>query len=224
MGDIMFDVATNMEDDMRVVVDFLNADTQVRNTLIKNFGQFGESSLEEIGSELSSLFRRRGIEMAPRHIAAALRESYDYGVQRYVGEYDNSSISEKDIFNENVAVDDNGIENVMRRRNRVSGMVGDLDCRNHHVPNCWADFVNRGYSQIKKTIFNQLGDKALADFEYYFNYDTRDVLKSGLLMGLTRVYDKSVDEVQGLYHFASKLEERVQSQKDSKDNLAAMFK
>ncbi len=215
------------ENGMRAAVEFLNADTHIRNSLINNLMQSGEESLEEIGKELSNLMRKRGIEIKPEHLAKALAETYEFGVQRYIGEYDNESLSERDLFNENVEVDERGIDNAMHRKRRINNMVEDLECRDKHVPSSWADFVNRGYSEIRGTIYKELGDKAVRDFEYYFNYDTRDILKYGLTSGLTRAYDRTVDELQHLATATMKLEDQVVSSKNSSNTIssnAAMFK
>ena len=215
------------ENGMRAAVEFLNADTNIRNGLINNLMQSGEESLEEIGGELSNLMRKRGIEMDPKHLAKALSETYEFGVQRYIGEYDNGSLSERDIFNENVEVDEHGIDNAMHRKRRINNMVDDLECRDQHVPSSWADFVSRGYSEIRRTIYKELGDKAVDTFEYYFNYDTRDILKYGLTSGLTHVYDRSVEALQQLATATSKLEEQVVESKNNSNTIsssAAMFK
>ena len=226
MGDSMFD-DEKTEDGMRAAVEFLNADTNIRNSLINNLMQSGEESLEEVGKELSNLMRKRGIDIEPKHLAKALSETYEFGVQRYIGEYDNGSLSERDLFNENVVVDERGVDNAMHRKRRVNNMVDELDCRDHHVPSCWADFVNRGYSEVRRVIEKELGDKAVRDFEYYFNYDTRDILKYGLTSGLTRTYDRTVEELQHLATATMKLEDQVVESKSSSNTLssnAAMFK
>ena len=132
MGDMMFD-EDKAENGMRAAVEFLNADTNIRNGLINNLMQSGEESLEEIGRELSNLMRKQGIDINPKHLAKALSEAYEFGVYRYIGEYDNSSLSERDIFNENVEVDERGIDNAMHRKRRITNMVDDLDCRDQHV-------------------------------------------------------------------------------------------
>ena len=222
----MFD-EEKTENGMRAAIDFLNADTNVRNSLINNLMQSGEESLEEIGRELSNLMRKRGIEVRPEHLKEALSKVYEFGVQRYIGEYDNGSLSERDIFNENVLVDERGVDRAMHRRRRINNMVDDLECRDHHVPSCWTDFVNRGYSEVRRVIEKELGDKAVRDFEYYFNYDTRDILKYGLTSGLTRTYDRTVDELQHLATATMKLEEQVVESKNNSNTLsssAAMFK
>lgn len=226
MGDMMFD-EDKAENGMRAAVEFLNADTNIRNGLINNLMQSGEESLEGIGRELSNLMRKQGIDINPKHLAKALSETYEFGVHRYIGEYDNSSLSERDIFNENVEVDERGIDNAMHRKRRINNMVDDLDCRDQHVPSCWSDFVSRGYSEVRRTIYEELGDKAVRDFEYYFNYDTRDILKYGLTSGLTSVYDRSVEDLQHLSAATSKLEEQVVESKRSSNTIssnAAMFK
>ena len=69
-----------------------------------------------------------------------------------------------------LALSEKLVDNAMHIKRRVNNMVDELDCRDHHVPSCWADFVNRGYSEVRRVIEKELGDKAVRDFEYYFNY------------------------------------------------------
>ena len=226
MGDMMFD-EDKAEDGMRAAIEFLNADTNIRNGLINNLMQSGEESLEEIGKELSNLMRKQGIDIDPKHLAKALSKTYEFGVQRYIGEYDKESLSERDLFNENIVVDERGVDNAMQRKRKVSNMVDDLDCRDHHVPSSWADFVNRGYSVVKSIIEKELGEKAVREFEYYFNSNTRDILKNGLTSSLTHTYDKTVEKLQHLAAATMKLEDQVVGSKSSSNTIssnAAMFK
>lgn len=220
MGDVMFE--EEQENGMRVAVDFLNADTSVRNALISNISHFGEASLSDMGVEISGMMQRRGFNIRPEHVSRALEETYHYGLQRYIGEYDNSSLSEKDIFNENVEIDGKSVETVERRKRIVDAQVNDLDCSDHHIPSPWTDFVNRGYSEIKKTIYKELGPSAVDTFEYYFNYDTREVLHGELTRGLTNAYNKTLDEMQYFHSAAMKLDSHVSEVTKSTNNVSAL--
>lgn len=221
----MFDVEEQMENGMHAAVDFLNADTNVRNCLINNLMQSGEMGLQEMGEEMSRLLRGRGINIEAKHLTNSLEKIYEYGVQRYIGEYDNSALCEKNLFNDNVEIDANGVDNAMIRKRKVTLMVEDLECRDKNIPNSWADFVNRGYSEIKSTIYKELGHDAVDTFEYYFNYETRDILRDGVSHSLTRAYDHTVGELQYLNTATQKLEDHVTSIKNSTtSNYASMFK
>lgn len=161
-------------------------------------------------------------------MSESLNETYQYGLQRYIGEYDNCTLNQDDIFNKDAEIDEAGIDAVSRRERRVMVLVQDLDCSDHHVPNSWADFVNRGYSAITTTLWKHYGDDALKKFEYYFDFDTRDLLEYELRRGLSRAYDHTENDLLYFNTTVAKLSDQaVQPERpksDLRSDLSSLFK
>lgn len=59
MGDNMFEEKDRLEDNMQAVANFLTADVNLRNALINNIMREGVNSLDNIGTTLSDLLRKK---------------------------------------------------------------------------------------------------------------------------------------------------------------------
>lgn len=187
----------SLEEAMRSVVNFMNADKYVRDTTINSIETCGNSGLSDLGDELSRRFKSRyGLDFKKEELAGELAKAYGYGIIRFVGEYDSQSLDAGDLLNKEGIVDSESVEKAESRKRFVANMIGSLETVNdvyggRHPGTHWNDFVNRGYDFIRDKIKDTYGDKVSERFEFYEYYDLRDELKVGINGILTRAHAMS---------------------------------
>ena len=217
------------EETLRTIACVIDADNDIRNSVINNLGSSGERGLEEISYEIAQrLSNRYDINLGAELIASALSKPFEWGMERYMADYDRKPLEQDSLVSRDGNVDQNSVDHAMGRIRHVNVMIEALDCRGNNENYYWQDFAGRGYNAIRDKIANEYGESAVKKFDYYEWGPVRDDLNSGIRMTLNRAYSTSNGSVQYLHYATRRLEEIVdvnrQSQQSELSANASLFR
>lgn len=216
-----------MEENVRDITNFLNADTNIRNALINNLGVYGQKELEEMSYDLIKFIHRvagSSDNLTSRHIEALLFKNYGYGIERFVFEYDRGTLTDKDLTNRNFEIEEQNFDAAINRRNHIHNSIESLESRGHKCM-YWSDFANRSYSEIRDKVAEVYGEESAKKFDYYGYYDLRDDLQQGLNRALNKSHDKTLEEMTYLDNSVKRLEDASHETRAAyRESLLSQFK
>ena len=215
-----------MEEELKPIINFLNADTNVRNQLIDRLMSNGEVGMEELSHELSvTIFKRTEIELRPQEINRMLSKPYAFGFERFMDEYDKRKLREEELMGPNLELNEMGINVAKQRREQVITTVDTLGSRGR-VNNCWQDFVNRGYIAIRDRVGDEYGLSGVSRLEQCSGI-LKEQMEDGLKNSLNNSYSETRESIQQLHDSVVEMERHFNNNKyngEQRLDNAALFK
>lgn len=181
-----------MDDDARILGAFLEADEEVRRSLIGTFEQVGTTVFDESTKRaLSYIARKIGlsqrdmetIQYDRRRIIEKLMDNYMNGAVRFSEEFDGTRSTAEEITHGTFSVDEETYENAQMYCRRMRGKISELDDPNNSKRMSNSSFSRvamRDVDFLREYIGNNFGGNASRNFEYYceaelYNHFTESV-------------------------------------------------
>ena len=220
-----------IDEQINVVTGFLESDKMVSAVLLNELMQKGTVGIEDISRTVSAFLDRNGFDIHPKKVMEVLETNYNYGVVRFVGEYNNGNEILNYQVNENadVLLGENGCNVAQRRYSEAMDKVNSLERR----PSAWSDFVDRSISNMVDLVGMEYGIGAEKNFIRLARMDERNsrgmhaMLEESLSDWLRDAHRATLtsEAVQNFSHSVQDVRDiHVSKESDSYSNLASMFK
>lgn len=207
------------EEALRAVAGVIEADNNIRTSIINNLISCGKGGLEEVSYQIARrLTNRYGINLGVKTIAGVLFQPFEWGMARYMADYDQRPLEQDSLINNDGNIDENSVDHVRMRTKHVGVMLEALDCQGNNQNYYWQDFAGRGYNAIRGKIAYEFGENAAKKFDYYEWGSVREDLNIGIRVTLSRAHNASIGEVEYLQHTTRNLEGIVDANRQNRQS------